>query len=114
MAKKVYKEITEKIRDVYFENEMFEGDIQTIIDNLSDIKKEAVALGYSDIKIEEECIDYYDKSWFLTGTRNETDKERNKRLKKAQKEKEKKAEAKRVKDEKDLAEYERLKKKYGE
>ena len=84
------KKIRERIKEITY---IFDdGKLSYLINKLEEIKKESEELGYSDLEIDKEyCCDYYNDSkieFYLYGTREETDEEYNKRMKKNKKKKE--------------------------
>jgi hypothetical protein len=80
---------------------------------LADLDSKYADQGYRDITLEEES-GYMDGGPFfaLYGTRDETDKEREKRLAKAKRDREYRKLVKQKKQEKERKTYERLKKKF--
>lgn len=103
MAKPKRKTIREEIKHVLDLYDL-EGNIDRAIDQLRDTKQHCEAHGYTDIRIDV-CEGYSDTSIEVWGTRPETDKEYNRRVKQ---ERAKRAKAKADKLEIEKAERKKL------
>jgi hypothetical protein len=102
------KLITEKVKGLGSID--IEGKFAAVIDTLFKLRDTAINAGYTDIFIETETG--YEYGYYLYGTREETDKEYQTRLSNEAKVAERVKEQKQLKEAKDRAEYERLKKKF--
>lgn len=121
MAKRYleFRELIDTISD-----DMLDGSIDNAIDTLQKHKAEWESQGYFNITMILD-VDSYDATYEITGTRKETDDERDERLRKAREERKQEKERRRrfeeqeeerrlenIRDEKAL--YLRLKEKYGD
>ena len=108
MAKK-YLKITELIQLI--EVSIFEGSVDKVIGELDHLR--STHQDYWDLKlVPDVCAGGEVYKYELWGTRDETDKERDKRLTVLRKARANKNKLKKEKEAKELEEYKRLKKKY--
>lgn len=107
MTKK--KLITERVNGL--DSIDIEGKFAAVIDMLFKLRDTAINAGYTDIFIEY-GYGYDQYRYYLCGTREETDKEYQTRLSNEAKAAERVKEQKQLKEAKDRAEYERLRKKF--
>ena len=104
------KKITEDVSDISIYD--FEGNLDKVIENLQVLSARIKDMGFSDVKVTWE----YGSGVEIEGTREETDKEYNKRIRREAKEKRKNDALKKAQRDKkilqELATLERLEKKY--
>jgi hypothetical protein len=109
------------IEKIYVTDQLIHIDLHSYalneaIEMLSNLSKIYTENGYKNLRLDMILLYRYEdvERLYLLGDRIETDKEYNKRLKMLNEEKSKKKTDKKLAEEKERAEYERLKKKYGE
>ena len=106
-----YKEKTEQINTMSFDVSDLCGRIDDIIKTLEDLKDTTKKLGYYNIEISYEWF-RHEYEMILKGTRQETDKERDKRLQDYRKNREKQILLRQKKKDKEHAQYLKLKEKF--
>jgi len=108
------RRVKKEICGIYVDLDTFEGTIDEIRSSLLDIENKAVEKGfYKDtVKIIADC-GYEYTEFSVEAERDETIKERQKRLEKAKKERERKKNKKKSDAENELKELERLAEKHG-
>lgn len=109
MAKEIYERI--KGCDCYSEYD-FEGKISDIVSSLSDTIEKAEELGYRDIELKNDTLYPEDANFEVWGIRDETDSERDKRLKNEARKKELDKKRKENAKAKKYKEYLKLKKEF--
>ena len=106
------KEIREKIGEI---TDIFDNcKLSDLISILEKIKEENKKVGYSDLEIREAYIGDGITEFYLYGTREETDKEYEKRMKKRRKKIEKNKQNKLEQKEKEIKRLKELMTKYPE
>lgn len=113
MAKQVRKsQVFGEYSRRYYE---LEGSIDSVIELLSKARDRAVEDGWSELFVDWDTgYGSDDVSWCIKGDRLETDREEEDRLKLEARVKEARKKDKKDREAKDLAEYERLRKKFGD
>lgn len=101
------------LRNYLVEIDIPDGSINNAISYLLELQRTMIAKGYSDLSVETTC-NYENNSLELWGSREETDAEYASRLKHEKKMREKNVAIRTKSDKKERAEYERLKKKFGD
>ena len=112
MAKKRL-EVTEKIEDLW---DCFTGDLRNVINSLMLLKQKHLKK-YNELKVVEEYNDCHEcegSHYTLYGTRFETDKEYERRLKKEKTKREKNKSNKLAQEEEEKKQLRKLAKKYPE
>jgi hypothetical protein len=89
------------------------GPVDKAIANLQELKDHWQSRGYRDLYIGEEAYNDAPSTFYVRGIRDENREEKRERLQKQQKAKQARLEAKRLREEKEIEEYKRLKEKYG-
>jgi predicted ATPase len=106
------------IEKIYVTDQLIHIDLHSYalneaIEMLSNLSKIYTENGYKNLRLDMILLRYEDvERLYLLGDRIETDKEYNKRLKMLNEEMSKKKADKKIAEEKERAEYERLKKKF--
>lgn len=83
--------------------------IKETIENVLELEEKGI---WISLEIEVPDSDGYDRNWYVMGYREETDKERDERIKLEEKQRREKEKQKQKKLEREQKEYERLKKKF--
>lgn len=115
MGKKVYKEVRENISTKMssFTAYDIEGDIESVIRRLTDLRDQAYEKGYENVYLDLDT-GYNNIDLEIIGIRKENDKERDKRLLEAKQRREKKSQLRQDLESRELKELARLREKYGD
>lgn len=103
-------------KDLYFSLYDLEGSVDSIVENLRDTEQKALALGYTDIRVNIWTDSYDGTAAELYGRREETDEEYKARLAEVRLSKQRQAQAKAAEELKNSEEYQKyleLKEKFG-